>query len=311
MKQWIAFFLALVMVLALVGCQKGNLPSNDPASQPNNTRSSEMTTEAQASETDAPAASSEAAATEAPTEAPAATTEAATEPAETSPIETENEDPDASNAYGLVRNQLREVGSYTITFDDDYEQVSSYSFRVPEITEQTAGAASINQKINQRFLGAAQSELAQIEANIGSPLIEMGWYVELWNGLVSLVVYETMDWGTTDYEIYYYDSELGQELNAYQVLDRLVLTEENFLEGVRAAVRERYDQQYANIEEDQRETMGYYAMRDRIDGADLINMSMVKFYVSEGAQISVVAPVPSLAGADYYYQIVYPSFAVG
>ena len=113
------------------------------------------------------------------------------------------------------------------------------------------------------------------------------------------------------YEVYYYDMNSGEELSPQQMLERIVLTEEEFLDGVRTAATARFEDQYSSISESDRETYGYYELLAYQKSDELINLELDKFYWDDGGNLGVFVPIASYAGAAWYYQLLYPTFRMG
>ena len=288
MKKYLVLGLVLVLCLSMMGCM-ADLPfgssgkaEEDPASVPEQTQAAEP--EQNQAVTEAPAE----------TAAPASETPAATEA------------PAVQPTGELVTESVSREGKYTIEFDEGYSQENSYNYHVPALNADTAGAKAINGKIEERFGKLANGELESIENKIGSAVVEIGWQSEVWNGVLSLVVFDRYDWESTDYCVYYYDTQSGAELGADEMLGRLDLSERSYLSGCRRAIEEKYEENYGDLTEEQRIDYGYYVMENAID--DYITMDYLPFFVEESGRIGVAAPIPSLAGASYYISILYPSF---
>lgn len=285
MKQMIAMLLALAMLFAFAGCQASqSAVVQDPA-----------TATSAAPEAETPAAQPQ----EEPT-LPAVETQ----PADLPEQGDENGDwDDLTQAYQLVETGYA------------YEN-GNYSYRLPTIHADTAGARAINEAVNAEFTAQAMESAQAISENSDPNTIVTGicstdWFLTVWDGVISLVVSANYEGDWTEYKVYYYDMAAGTQLTKAEMLERIVLTEDEFLEGAREAARERYISQYADIPEETREQAGYYEFITMLDGDEIINMNMVEFAVDTGATITVFAPVPSLAGASYYYQMLYPTFRMG
>lgn len=288
MKQWIACLLALTLLFALVGCKASPAAlAEDPASaEATNTPAS----------TEAPV--------ETPTEAPTLPAPETEIPADAPEQGDENNDwDDLTHAYEIVQMGVA------------YEN-GEYSYRLPVIDEDTAGAKAINDAIDEAFGKDVREAIAALDAStdpytIVTGLCDTDWYLVVWNGVISLIVSADYEGDWTAYEVYYYDMNSGAQLTKQDMLSRIVLTEEELLEGTREAARACFETMFGNLDEETREGVGYYDMLARLDTDELINMDMVKFAVDTNISITVFAPVPSIAGADYYYKPLYPSFAMG
>ena len=286
MKRLLAFALALVMLFAFVGCQTST-PSSTQDPMPKPSMRPDEPTEAAETQTLPTLPSVE------------------TEPGPDAPEQGDENDDwgDLTRAYQIVQ-----MGYY-------YEN-GEYCYRLPTVEADTAGAKAINDAIREAFGKDVEEAAKALEENTDPYLVVTGlcdtdWYLVVWDGVISLIVSAAYEGDWTAYEVYYYDMHSGASLTKQEMLDRIVLTDEFFLEGVRQAAKDYFEAMYVDLPEETREGLGYYDMLARLDTDELINMDMVNFAVDTGVTVSVFAPVPSLAGADYYYHVLYPSFAMG
>lgn len=283
MKRFFAILLTLTVLFALIGCQASAPVTQDPAT----------------AQTETPA-------TDATSQTPQEPAQILPTPETVNPTEQADENDswdDLTNAYDLVETGFAYEGE-------------NYSYYLPTLKADTAGAKAINDAIYAEFGQRAEESARVIEANtepytIVTDLCSVNWYLTVYDGVISLVVSATNEGDWTEYKVYYYDMAEGTALTKAAMLDRLDLAEDELLEGTRNAVRERFETQYGDLPEETREQIGYYDCLALADSDEIINMDMLEFAVDEGAFITVFAPVPSIAGAGYYYQALYPTLAMG
>lgn len=306
MKRCFALLLTLVMLLSLCACAEKK-PGADPAgSGPDATPAGDET---KPTETAPDTAETEPTATDAEPEA----TEP--EPTATEPAPPESSEENAGGftaeyerAYDMIQETYAADGSYT----DDYGNSCTYYYHLPNLIPTTPGANSINEKLADRFSEEITNSLAAISEGQDTVLRDVSWFLFIYDGVINLVVDEHIDWGDANYyEVYYYDMNTGAELTPQQMLARITLTEEDFLDGAREACVRQYESQFGNLTAEQKETAGYDTMLAYQKSDELINFEMLKLFVDDGGNVGVYAPIASLAGAAYYYQLLYPSFNMG
>ena len=107
------------------------------------------------------------------------------------------------------------------------------------------------------------------------------------------------DWIT--YGTYCYDFVSGQEITAAQIAEDHGFTEADWETACQQAMLDAFDKLYTDsMEPDEYERMGCAALREEILSADF--MALERFvYVDAQGQLILIAPLPSLAGAAYYY----------
>lgn len=314
MKRWISLLLALVLVLALCGCASkktrsdpavsgGTVPGGDaPATEPVQTVPTAPYTDP--AQTEPPQ-----------TDAPDDTTQPTDEPTPSAPPASTEENaggftPELQRAYDMIQETYQADGEYMMYPGESYSYTSSYSYHVPNLLPNTPGAAQINEQIAARFASEAEESLDYISRGIGTALLSINWYIFIYDHVLQIVVTDAMDYAWVEYEVYYYDMDTGEALSPEQMLDRIVLTEDEFLAGVREAAKEQFMQQFSDLTEQQKQDYGFYDQLENQNN-EYETMEYIRFYVDEAGHIGVYAPVASLAGAAWYYQNLYPTFRMG
>ena len=80
-------------------------------------------------------------------------------------------------------------------------------------------------------------------------------------------------------------------------------TQDEFLDTCRRQFRQYYVDMYSQVPEEERTQYGYYQGLDRQVTSEFVNMSLQAY--PENDDIVVIAPIVSLAGADYYYHVIH------
>lgn len=236
--------------------------------------------------------------TAAVTEAPV--TEAPTEqPTQAPATEAPTEAPQRVDPWSLMGEASFDQGSYTDNVGNSY----TYSYAIPCLLADTPDAKAVNADIDAFFGKMVREQKEGIEAGTSLSLSSVGYYGEVWGDVLSLVVMGHWDWEFTDYRVYCYDVSTGSRLDTAAVLDKMGITQADFLETCKARFRQCFEENYSSIPVEQRDTYGYNEALKTVDGPDYVNMDLM-IYPSATGDLQVVAPIVSLAGAAYYFQVI-------
>ena len=175
-----------------------------------------------------------------------------------------------------------------------------FTYAIPGINADTPGAQEINAAIDESFGAWVREAYAAMDEGRGPELLQVGYHGEVWEDVLSLVIVCRSIWEGDYYGIYCYEVSTGRWLSTAQVLERMDVSQEEFLEICRRQFRQYYVDMYSEIPEDQRETYGYYWGLDRVDSDEYVNMDL-QVYPVAGGDLVVIAPIVSLAGADSYF----------
>ena len=196
-------------------------------------------------------------------------------------------------------------------FVDEMDQPVYYYFDVPEILISSEDAQAVNTEIEERFLSLAEEGLEQADQNIAPMYPYITWYGEIWEDVLSVIICAQTDWESAEYGVYCFDMDTGARLDNQDILDRLNITEEGFLDVTRSAAESMFRSMFDSVPEEDRAGMGYDERLAWTVSDENINMDLLIFPDSAG-DLTVIAPIGSLAGADWYYRYLYPFYgAVG
>ena len=286
MKRLTAFALALLFLLTLTACGEKE-PSNGPFE--NFTLPTAGTSEP--AETSAPAQTEEP--TESPTEEP---------PQPDDPYE---------RLEGLVYEPYNDSGEYEVVYDSEYSNLYYYAYHLPMLTASTEGARAINDAIDESFGQLIEDQYAAMKDGVDLSYNIVSWYPSFYKDLVILLVVAESNYGFTENGVYCYEKNTGRWLQGRELLDYLYIEEEVFLEATRQAAEECFVSFYGDIPEEDREAYGYDRQLAWTVSDENINLDNLMFYPDLDGNITVIARIGSLAGADWYYQYLYPEIAFG
>ena len=239
------------------------------------------------------------------TEAPAPTEPAATEapvteaPSTEAPVPT-TVAPEPVDPWSLLGSGGYEAGSYTDELGNEYD----YSWDLPLLLADTESARAINADIDARFGEMIRYEKENMEEGLSMGVIEIGFRGIVWEDVLTVeVVSRSYFDGWEGYGIYSYETSTGRWLTTADVVARMGYTQDQFLDACRIQFRQYYADMYSQIPEADRSQYGYYQGLDRQITSEFVNMNLQAY--PEEDDIVVIAPIVSLAGADYYYHVIH------
>ena len=295
--------LCLLLVLSLVfscGCAGlVELPkvSTEPPASTQEASTEPVTTEAPATtEVTTEPVTTEAASTEAPSTQPPATQPPATQPPATEPV----------NPYSYLFSRYFDQGTYT----DSFGQTSTYSYELPGLNADTAGARAINEAIDEYFGKQIDNAYESMKENNSLFLYHVGFNTFLWKDILTIVMITHNDFGQDDYGVYCYEASTGKWLSTELLLDRMNINTDDFIYWARDAAGQYYEAQYPGATEDLIGSDAYqHGIAVTVDNSN-INLNMMA-YPDNGGKLHVIAKIGSIAGADWYYHDVPVSFPKG
>lgn len=176
----------------------------------------------------------------------------------------------------------------------------NYSFHVPQIEDDTAGAAAINQEIASTYGEIAKECLESIH-NKEIPYCSNMEYENFRSGdILSLVLkYAYFYDGFEGYTVYSYDAAKGVRLTNEDILKMQNITEADYLTALRRAAAKDFDDAFHAGWGDMEDihSGGYQELRSWTLSEQNLNLDL-PLYLSDGV-LHVIAPIGSVAGAGY------------
>lgn len=235
------------------------------------------------------------------------------EPSHSHVSETEESEPEASDSlvsedpsHSQV-SEVEESESEAITMElvtDAYsEEFGGRRFRIPQINLPGETVADINGEIWTELYDGVVAEKRQWweqEHFEGYEYIIYDWNV--FNGVLSLLIEShPVDWEWTDYYVYNVSVETGERLSDEDMISMVGWTQETYVDRATQSL----GCGYFRGKEGYIEQIGYsdffYTQLENTLSEE--NIQSCKPYFNENGQLSVVAAVYSLAGAEYYYGV--------
>ena len=308
MKRVIAGLLALSFLL-LAGCGRQPEPP-EPTGQSTTAPASSARTAPESDENipvvpaSRPESGEDLPSTQAPTEAEPSETELTETDA---PVTAPTDDPaEQEGLWALAEDAFSKQGSYIDGVGNHYD----YSYEYPRINADTKGAREINQAIEDRFGPLVQNMESTMEAKTSLICPGIGWYAQVWGNILSLVVVEDNDWGLTGYGVYCYDAAQGSRLSTPQLLDRLGISQEDFLAECREKMQARFRENCGSLIPSVTNEDFLQEYLDRQGSETYVNLEL-PCYPDKFGNLVIIAPILSLAGASSYYEPVYLELGAG
>lgn len=276
MKNFLLIILSLALLLSLCACSTSAFPAASPSASP-------------AEQSAAPSAGASPAVSETPapeTETPAPTASAS--PASPSASDAQS----AADKYVSVQYDMS--GEYT----DSVGNVYNYSYSVPRFDISDA-ADSVNQEIYDSLMPLIDE--AQELMNGGFSLLVSGISYDAYlNGsIVSVVARANYDGTYMNYYVWSMDAESQSVADADALFAYTGMgADGTTLSDVAAAcVGEYYAAQYKDL------TNSF--IREQYDKTlSAENLSEARYYLGEGGALFAVVKIYTVAGAEYYYEII-------
>ena len=217
--------------------------------------------------------------------------------------------PDLSALRNYDNSLIGEISADDGTYVDGDGNSYEYSFHIPMLIAHTPDADRINSAITAFAGDMLREQYSNMEKKYGLSCYEITWNAYWHGSMVSLVLEMRMDFNDVrDYAVYNYDFSMGREVANREILEQLGCTEEEYLELLRTSAVQWFDGLYGELPAQYKNA--FYDRQRAWTGSDE-NVSMDRMmYLDENGALAVVMPVASLAGADWYYYILYP-FAYG
>ena len=292
MKRALALLLSLLMLLSLTACKKGDAdrtPFGNAVLTPDDHSDEKGTTGTDQVMQTAP---------------PVMTIEPMTLPT------VQTEEP-VINAEDLIYESYSDAGEYVISYDDGAADTFYYSFHLPHISDSTQGAREINSSIDEHFGALIEQEYDAMSENWFPNYSTVGWYPSFYQDLLIIVIAAESVVDFSDYGVYCYNRTTGEWLQGSSLLAYLHIEESGFLSATREAAEAYFISANEGIPVEDREAYGYDERLSWTISDENINLENLLFYPDAQGTMTVIARIGSMAGADWYYQYLYPEIAYG
>ena len=197
--------------------------------------------------------------------------------------------------------QIAELYNEDFDYTDGVGNSGHFTYRVPQIEADTPGAEAINKTIAEEYGPIVDGVLESVSEKVSMSCLYIAWETYQYDNILSLVVSCGWDADINSYNVYLYDTASGRQLTTADLLKVLDMGETTFLEAVRKAAADTFDNQYKDISGSDFDEF-LTERRDWTLSDENINVD-APAYVDAAGKLHVVLPIGSIAGADSYEQV--------
>ena len=195
--------------------------------------------------------------------------------------------------------------------NEEYDYVVESSYHVPQIDDDTPGAAEINSEIAAVYGGLVERSLNEIKQGELTGCASITYEAYQSGDIFSLVLLCTEYFeGYEEYGTYNYDTREGVRLGNEKVLEKKGLTGEEYLSALRRAAVKYYDNLYFNQWDEMGEwcLAGAYQERRAFTVSER-NITMdLPLYIDNSGKLHTIVPIGSHIEADWLNEIITPEF---
>ena len=204
---------------------------------------------------------------------------------------------------GAVSELYSAEGIYT----DRVNNTVSYSFHVPQLAADTEDAEKINSEIRDQFGKLVEHELYNMEGGYSLWSWNVEWHA-YWHGSQLFLLIKADEEGDfTDYAAYGYDFDTDRRVTNEDILRKLGVSREEYLDSLREKVQFMFEDMNKNIPEKKRQALGYDELLEKTQS--WVDMDRPMLIDGSGA-VETIVKIASVAGAEWYYHLATP-FAYG
>lgn len=195
-------------------------------------------------------------------------------------------------ALGYVVEHFHEQGEYTDQYGSEY----SYYYSLPNFYySENKDLKEINRQITDFYYPIIEMEQQAMEAGEILTYDLVDWQAAAYNDVLFLHVYAyTYDW--EEHAAFYIDLNTMKQLTAEEMLARMGIAEDEFLDAVRTRAEELFINYFSEIPEEEREDFGYYDCLEQTVSDDFVNVDL-PIFVDNIGQITVYVKLSSMAGS--------------
>ena len=206
----------------------------------------------------------------------------------------------AREALAYVGTQYDLSGEYT----DQYGTAYDYCYRLPRFYGDGEAAMAVNEQIREKFAPIIEEELSAMEQNEFLSFAEVSFESNVHEDVLYLHIYaKAFDW--EEHSAYYYDTKTGAFLTTEEVLDRLLIDPNYFLEAVREDALAVFEETFSEIPEEYKEESGYYEMMEWTVSDEAVDLEL-PIYVDRFGSVAVHAKIGSMAGSGVIWTVLRP-----
>ena len=283
----LTLLISIVLVVALTGCGKSE--KNEKSEQTNKTTVEDISDEESSTEevTENTTQEEVEKTTEETTESISSEASGSTS-SQTLPLELEATD------NPRIMELLNMSGSYT----DSVGNEGTYCYKMPQFNAESDSAKVLNKKIENDLSPLIENEIFNMEGGFSLTSYSIDYEVFEYGDIVAIVVTVPYDNDYKNYYAYTYDFVNDIELTNADLLAMNGMTEEEFVEEAIRLEEDEFMPMANQMGIDNEEDIDMY-----LEDAREATTAELPMYYDENGVLNVYVPIPSVAGAAFYYQL--------
>ena len=204
---------------------------------------------------------------------------------------------DADTALGYIVANLTDSGEYTDQYGTEY----TYYYSLPQFYHsENQDLQKINRQITEFYYPIMEAELSAMETGEFLSYDLIDWQSAVYQDVLFLHVYaDTYDW--EEHSIFYVDVNTLKQLDASEVLKRLEISEDEFLDAARTRAEEIFHYTFDELPEEDREVYGYYDCLEQTISDEFVNLDL-PIFVDRNGVITVYLKISSMAGSGLIWE---------
>jgi len=203
-------------------------------------------------------------------------------------------------AMGYVWNEYDQSGAYTDQYGTEY----FYYYRLPQFFEDNDDLREINTEIREKYVPIIEDELAAMRQNEFITAQNVDYSLMENEDILTLYI-RSFSWEWEAHDAWYYDLRTNSRTDSRELLRRLNIDEEEFLDAVRMAAEVCFVETFGALSEEERDAYGYYDFLEWTLSDEAINFDLPIFADAVG-NLCVMGRIGSMAGASEFWAPLYP-----
>lgn len=219
-------------------------------------------------------------------------------PSEESSVVTEETETSAPATQPLVLEDLvKDETTLHLVGTDSVGNKYDCTYVLPEILLDSPDARKCNQEILDTYTPIMEEAQKELEDGVSLVNISISYEAYLWQDVLSVVVTVDSCWDMQDYGIWVFDAASGSLLDQTGLLEKLGVSQEDFIERRKTGVSEWLESTLDGIP-DKDSSDFIRSLRERTLADENLDTSVL--YLGEDGQPMLCCWIFSLAGAEAY-----------